>query len=145
MDRFVGIIGIIVILAMAFALSNNKKAINYKTVGVGLALQIIFAIFIFKVPIGQKIFLTIGAGIQKLLDFANVGGKFVFGHLLDSDQLHAAFGPQASVLFSVQLISATIFMMMIVNILYYYGIMQRIVTILGKAMNKIMRVSGAEA
>ena len=53
MDKLIGIIGIVVLLAMAFALSNNKKAINYKTVGVGLALQIIFAIFIFKVPIGQ--------------------------------------------------------------------------------------------
>ncbi len=144
MDKLVGIIGIIVILAMAFALSNNKKAINYKTVGVGLALQILFAVFIFRVPIGQKIFLAIGAGIQKLLDFANVGGKFVFGPLLDNEQLNAVFG-DGTMVFALQLVGATIFMMMIVNILYYYGIMQRIVTVLGNAMNKLMRVSGAEA
>ena len=144
MVKLVGIIGIIVILAMAFALSNNKKAINYKTVGVGLALQILFAVFIFRVPIGQKIFLAIGAGIQKLLDFANVGGKFVFGPLLDNEQLNAVFG-DGTMVFALQLVGATIFMMMIVNILYYYGIMQRIVTVLGNAMNKLMRVSGAEA
>ena len=60
MERFIGIIGMVVLLAIAFALSNNKKAINYKTVGVGLALQIIFGIFIFKVPVGQKIFLWLG-------------------------------------------------------------------------------------
>ena len=57
MERFIGIIGMVILLVIAFALSNNKKAINYKTVGVGLALQIIFGIFIFKVPVGQKIFL----------------------------------------------------------------------------------------
>ncbi len=145
MDKFIAIIGMVILLALAFAMSNNKKAINYKTVGVGLALQILFGIFIFKVPVGQQIFLWIGRGIEKLLDFANVGGKFVFGHLLEGDKLQAAFGPDASVLFSVQLISATIFMMMIVNILYYYGIMQRVVAFLGKAMNKLMKVSGAEA
>ncbi len=143
MEKLVGIIGIILLLLIAFALSNNKKAINYKTVGVGLALQILFGVFIFKVPIGQKIFLWLGAAIVKLLEFANVGGKFVFGPLLDDKQMLNVFN--SPVPFSIQLISATIFMMMIVNILYYYGIMQRIVTVLGKAMNKIMKVSGAEA
>ena len=144
MDRLVGLIGIVVLLFLAFLLSNNKKAINYKTIGVGLALQIFFAIFIFKVPLGQQIFLSIGAGIQKLLDFANVGGLFVFGPLLDNTKLAQVFG-EGNTVFAIQLISATIFMMMTVNILYYYGIMQKVVTILGKAMNKIMRVSGAEA
>ncbi|MGN1125613.1 MAG: NupC/NupG family nucleoside CNT transporter [Candidatus Gastranaerophilaceae bacterium] len=143
MERFIGIIGMIVLLAIAFALSNNKKAINYKTVGVGLALQILFGIFIFKIPVGQKIFLWIGDLIVKLLDFANVGGKFVFGPLLDNNEMSKVFG--CSIPFAFQLVCATVFMMMIVNILYYYGIMQRIVTILGKAMNKIMKVSGAEA
>ena len=143
MERFIGIIGMVVLLAIAFALSNNKKAINYKTVGVGLALQIIFGIFIFKVPVGQKIFLWLGQVIVKLLEFANIGGKFVYGPLLDDKQMGTVFG--CSIPFAFQLISATVFMMMIVNILYYYGIMQRVVTILGKAMNKLMKVSGAEA
>ena len=143
MERFIGIIGMVILLAIAFALSNNKKAINYKTVGVGLALQIIFCIFIFKVPVGQKIFLWLGEVIVKLLEFANVGGKFVFGPLLDDKQMGTVFG--CSIPFAFQLISATVFMMMIVNILYYYGIMQRVVTVLGKAMNKLMKVSGAEA
>ena len=143
MERFIGIIGMVILLAIAFALSNNKKAINYKTVGVGLALQIIFGIFIFKVPVGQKIFLWLGKVIVKLLEFANVGGKFVYGPLLDDKQMGTVFG--CSIPFAFQLISATVFMMMIVNILYYYGIMQRVVTVLGKAMNKLMKVSGAEA
>lgn len=144
MERLIGLIGIVVILFLAFLLSNNKKAINYKTIGIGLALQFLFAIFIFKVPVGQKIFLTIGHCIEKLLEIANVGGAFVFGPFVDNKVLGNVFG-EGTMIFAAQLISATIFMMMLVNILYYYGIMQRIVTILGKAMNKIMKVSGAEA
>lgn len=144
MERFVGIIGIIALLAMAYAMSNNKKAINYKTVGVGLALQILLGVFIFKVPVGQSIFLWIGKCVEKLLYFANVGGEFTFGPLLSNEKLSLVFG-NGTMIFALQLISATIFMMMIVNILYYYGIMQQVVTILGKAMNKLMKVSGAEA
>ena len=144
MERFVGLIGIIVIFLIVFAMSNNKKAINYKTVGMGFLLQIAFAIFIFKVPIGQKIFLMIGLFIQKILEFATEGGLFVFGPLLDNIKLTELFGKSSSI-FAVQLICTNIFMMVLVNILYYYGIMQRVVAILGKAMNKVMHVSGAEA
>lgn len=144
MERLIGVLGIVVILFIAFLLSNNKKAINYKTIGIGLALQFMFAIFIFKVPVGQKIFLTIGHSIEKLLEIANIGGAFVFGPFVDNKTLSSIFG-EGTMIFAAQLISATIFMMMLVNILYYYGIMQRVVTVLGKAMNKIMKVSGAEA
>ena len=70
MERFVGIIGIVVIFLICYALSNNRKAINYKTVGMGFILQIALALFIFKIPIGQKMFMLIGAFIRKILEFA---------------------------------------------------------------------------
>ena len=60
MSRFIGILGIVVIFALAYALSNNKKAINYKTIGMGFLLQVLLAVFIFKIPIGQKLFMAIG-------------------------------------------------------------------------------------
>lgn len=144
MERFVGIIGIVVIFLICYALSNNKKSINYKTVVMGFLLQISFAIFIFKVPFGQKMFLLIGEFIRKILDFAYEGGSFVFGPLLNNSRLAELFGNNYSI-FALQLICSSIFMMVLVNILYYYGIMQRVVAVLGKAMNKLMRVSGAEA
>ena len=59
MERYIGIIGILIIFILAFLMSNNKKAINYKTIGIGFLLQILLAVFIFKVPIGEKIFLLI--------------------------------------------------------------------------------------
>ena len=144
MDRFFGILGIILIFAITYLMSNNKKAINYKTIVTGFILQILLAIFIFKVPLGEKIFLMIGAFIKKILDFATEGGLFVFGPLLQKTRLSELFGAGSSI-FAVQLICTNIFMMVLVNILYYYGIMQRVVAALGKAMNKIMHVSGAEA
>ncbi len=144
MERFIGIIGIVVIFLIVFLMSNNRKAINYKTIITGFVLQILFAVFIFKVPLGQKIFLMIGLFIQKILEFATEGGLFVFGPLLQKARLSELFGAGSSI-FAVQLICTNIFMMVLVNILYYYGIMQRVVAALGKAMNKIMHVSGAEA
>ncbi len=136
MNRMFGILGIIGIFAIAYAMSNNRKAINYKTIGTGFLLQVLLAIFIFKVPLGQKIFLGIGQFIQNILEFAKEGGQMVFGTLMDAN-----FG----YIFALQLMCSMIFMMILVNILYHYGIMQKVVSILGKFINKIMAVSGAEA
>lgn len=144
MGRFVGLIGIAIIFLICYALSNNRKAINYKTVATGFILQVSFAIFIFKVPLGEKMFMLIGDFIGKILDFAYEGGSFVFGPLLSNNRLAELFGNNASI-FTLQLVCSSIIMMVLVNILYYYGIMQRVVAVLGKAMNKLMHVSGAEA
>ncbi len=144
MDRFFGIFGIILVFGIAFLMSNNRKAINYKTVGTGFLLQILLAVFIFKVPLGRAIVFNIGLFIQKILEFAKEGGSFVFGPLMTEHKITAVFGEGAQV-FALQLIASLIFMMILVNILYYYGIMQRVVPLFGKAMNKLMGVSGAEA
>ena len=144
MERFVGIIGIVVIFLICYGLSNNRKAINYKTIGMGFLLQILLALFIFKFPPGQKLFLFIGEFIRKILEFAYEGGTFVFGPLMNNSRLAELFGNNYSI-FALQLVCSSIFMMVLVNILYYYGIMQRVVAVLGKAMNKFMHVSGAEA
>lgn len=144
MERFIGIIGIVVIFLICYGLSNNRKAINYKTIGMGFLLQILLALFIFKFPPGQKLFMLIGEFIRKILEFAYEGGTFVFGPLMNNSRLAELFGNNYSI-FALQLICSSIFMMVLVNILYYYGIMQRVVAVLGKAMNKFMHVSGAEA
>lgn len=144
MSRFIGIFGIILIFAIAYAMSNNKKAINYKTVGCGFLLQVLLAVFIFKVPLGQKLFMAIGLFIQKLLVFAKQGGEFVFGGLMNA-KFGELFAGHGGSIFALQLIASTVFMMILVNILYHYGIMQRVVAILGKGMNKLLDVSGAEA
>lgn len=144
MDRFFGIFGIIFIFITAFLMSNNKRGINLKTVGMGFLLQILLAVFVLKTQAGQIIFGNIGLFIQKILQFANQGSSFMFGPLSSGDQLSSIFGP-GTLVFALQLLATTVFITVIVNILYYYKIMQRVVAVLSKAMYKLMDVSGAEA
>ena len=73
MDRFTGLIGIALILGISYLMSNNRKAINYRTVGVGLALQVSLAVFILKVPVGKDIFGWLGRAVTKVLDFSDRG------------------------------------------------------------------------
>ena len=145
MNILFGILGIVAMLLIAFLMSNNKKAINYKTVFVGLALQFFLAVFILKFEPGKKIFEYIGLFVEKILEFANKGADFVFGPLSNSPEVLKELFGDKSFMFAMNLIPALIFMMILVNILYYYGIMQRIVVFLGKIVNKLMDVSGAEA
>lgn len=145
MGRFFGLIGIILILLTAFLMSKNRKKINLKTVFGGLALQIFLAVFILKVPLGQKIFEGIGNFIEKILEFSLEGGNFVFGFLTASPQETSTLFGSHSFIFALQLMVTFIFIMVVVNILYYYGIMQRIVAGLGWVMNKLLDISGAEA
>ena len=141
-----GIIGIIFILMLCFLFSNNRKNINYRTVIVGLLLQFSIAFFILNTTLGQNIFKYLGNGIQKILNFSVEGANFVFGFLTDRpDKLVEVLGDGANFIFALTLIPVLIFVMAIVNILYYWGIMQRFILFVGKGMYKLMNITGAEA
>ncbi len=145
-SRLSGIAGIIIILGICYLMSNNKKRINYKTVGVGLLLQFALAVFVLKVPLGKNIIEFLGGCIRKVLTFSDSGCDFVFGFLSNSpEKLDSLFYQGASFLFCIKLIGTIIFILAIVNILYYFGIMQKIVAFFARIMYKIMDVSGAEA
>lgn len=146
LSRLSGFIGIAIILGICYLMSNNKKRINYKTVVVGLILQFVLAVFVLKIPLGKTIIDVLAGCIRKVLTFSNVGADFVFGFLSSSsDKLDTIFFPGAGFLFSVKLIATIIFILAIVNILYYFGIMQKVVAFFAKIMYKLMDVSGAEA
>lgn len=145
MDRFFGLIGIVLIFAIAFLMSNNRKAINYRLVLSGLGLQVLLAVFILKVPIGKDIFAFIGRMVTKLLDFSNEGAKFVFGFLGDKATLENIPGLHSSFIFLISLMPAIIFVCVLVSMGYHLGIIQRVVLVLAKGMNKIMQISGSEA
>ena len=146
MDRFVGIIGIVLILGIAYAFSNNRKAISLKTIIPGFVLQVLLAVFVLKTPLGKNMFHAIGMFIQKILDFSNEGGNFVFGVLTNNPvKMEELFGAGAGFIFALKLIPTIIFILILVNILYYYGIMQRVVEACAKVMYKLMNVSGAES
>ncbi|MDX9930494.1 MAG: nucleoside transporter C-terminal domain-containing protein [Bacteroidales bacterium] len=144
MSRFTGIIGIIIILGLAFLWSNNRKAINLRLVITGLLLQLALAIFILKVPVGQSIFAWLGKVINKLLDFSQEGGLFVFGDLTKvSEILPPAIVSGGVFLFT--LLPTIIFVCVLVAMAYHVGIMQRVVAVLARFMHWAMRVSGSEA
>jgi len=145
MDRFTGLIGIVLILGIAYALSNNRKAINYRTVGVGLALQFGLAVFVLKTDIGQNLFQRLGYYVDRLLQKANIGAEFVFSSLVRTDVLAKAFGPGNDFIFFFKVIPTIIFVAVLVNIFYHLGIMQRVVAVMALAMKWLLGVSGAEA
>jgi concentrative nucleoside transporter, CNT family len=144
MGRFTGVIGIIVILGLAFLWSNNRKKINYRLVITGLLLQITLAIFILKVPIGQDIFFWLGKAINKLLDFSKAGGLFVFGDLTKVTQILPE-GIVKSGIFLFILLPTIIFVCVLVAMAYHIGLMQRVIAVLARFVHWAMRVSGSEA
>ena len=104
------------------------------------------ALFVLKTKVGQVIFAKAGQFVEKLLDFANQGGDFVFGVLTNNPaKLNEVFGAGSDFIFALKLIPTIIFVLIIVNILYHVGIMQKIVYVCAKVMYKIMNISGAEA
>jgi CNT family concentrative nucleoside transporter len=144
MGRFTGIIGIIVILGLAFLWSNNRKKINYRLVITGLFLQIALAIFILKIPVGQDIFAFLGKAINKLLDFSKEGGLFVFGDLTKVTQILPE-GIVKSGVFLFILLPTIIFVCVLVSMAYHVGLMQRVIAVLARFVHWAMRVSGSEA
>ena len=139
MNQFTGIIGMGVLLGIAYILSENKKAINYRTISWGLGLQFIFAILILKTPIGRPLFSYVDKIINRLIGFADKGSEFVFGSQAENVGFHPAF---ESVAF--RLLPTIIFFSALISILYHYGIIQFVIKFFSRLMEKTMRTSGAE-
>jgi len=147
MDRFTGIIGIVLILSIAFLFSNNKKRINLRLVCSGLALQLLIAILVLKVPAVNQFFQYLGKGMQKLEGFAKEGASFVYGGIgvLNPGGQLVNYGVAPVFVFAFNITATIILVCILVAILYHLRIMQLIVSLVAKAMNFVMRVSGAEA
>jgi len=145
MDIVRGIFGMVAILGLAFLMSNNRKAINYRLVGSGLGLQMILALFILKTEIGQRVFGTIGHAIEKLLDYSKEGGKFVFGFLGDNAEVSRVVGHPSAVFALGILMPTIIFVCVLVAIAYHIGLMQKVVAFIAKGVHAVMGASGAEA
>jgi CNT family concentrative nucleoside transporter len=144
-ERFIGLLGIALIFGIAFLLSNNRRAINYRLIGTGLLLQIILAVFILKVPVGKQIFGWLAKAIEKVLHFSGDGADFVFGPLVRQSVLGKSFGEANTFIFFVQIIPTIIFVAVLVSLAYHIGLMQRVVAAVAKVMHKVMGVSGSEA
>lgn len=138
MERFTGLIGIAVLIGIAFLMSNNKKKINWKLVMWGFILQISFALFILKTPIGLPFFDSVDYVIKKLLSFSDKGGDFIFANFTTKEVEPALIN------FAVRVLPTVIFFSALIGVLYHLGVMQFIVKIIAKVVQKTMGTSGSE-
>jgi CNT family concentrative nucleoside transporter len=145
MERFTGIIGIVFILGLAFLMSNNRKAINYRLVVSGIGLQIVLALLVLKIPPVQHFFQLLGKGMGKIEEFGREGAKFVFGQVLPNPpELGKVFGPSNGFIFFFNIPATIILVCVLVAILYHIGLMQRVIAIISKGVYYILRTSGSE-
>src|SRR6266478_1834223 len=137
MGRFTGILGLLTMLALAYAFSTNRRAIRLKTVAWGLGLQFVFAVFVLKIDAGRAAFQWAGDKVTKLLGYAYAGSHFVFGDLANpgSSLGYFAFGVLPTVIFIAAFFA----------VLYHFGIMQFIIRIAAVIMTRVMGASGAES
>jgi len=149
-DIAFGIFGLAALIGIAFLFSENKRKIKWQQVGIGIGLQLLFAIFVLMTPWGATFFNWIANFFVKIISFTVEGAKFVFGALSDQGQFAEAF-PEAlrnqgvGFIFAFQVLPTIIFFSSLMTVLYHLGIMQRIVQGMAWVMAKAMKVSGAES
>ena len=132
-----GMFGLLVIIAIAYVFSSNRKAVSWRVVATGLVIQIVLAISILYIPVIRFLFEFVGKIFVKILDFTKVGSEFLFGEFLDMDKY--------GTIFAFQILPTIIFFSALTSVLFYYGIIQKIVYGLAWLMTKIMKLSGAES
>jgi len=131
-----GLFGLAVLIGIVWLFSNNKRAVDWRLVVTGIALQIAFAALVLLVPGGRDVFDALGKGFVKILSFVNEGSGFIFGSLMNTEQ----FG----FIFAFQVLPTIIFFSALMGVMYHLNVMQTIVRAMAWAITKIMRVSGAE-
>src|SRR5262245_45049817 len=140
MGRFTGILGMAVILALAWAFSTDRRAIKLKTILWGLGLQLALGFFVLRSSLGGKIFGFLGNGANKLLSFSYAGSSFVFGDIgLPKEISRLGFS------FAFQVLPTIIFIAAFFAVLYHIGVMQLIIRAAAWVMTRVMGASGAES
>lgn len=127
------IIGIIFVFLVAFLISNNKKKINWKTVIIGFLIQFIFAFAALKWSVGKYILSRISLGVQSVIDYAKEGISFIFGSLSNDGSI-----------FAVNVLGVIIFISALVSVLYYLGVMQFVIKLIGGGLSKLLGTSKLE-
>ena len=139
MSSLIGILGLFTLLSIAFLLSENKRAINVKTVIYGLAFQLIFALFILKTPFGAPIFSFLDKSINILIGFSSSGSDFLFKSYIDGVGFHPGL-----INFAFSTLPTIIFFSSLVAVLYHFGILQAIIKFIARRMQLTLGTSGSE-
>ncbi|PSU72795.1 NupC/NupG family nucleoside CNT transporter [Photobacterium phosphoreum] len=137
MQLLISLAGIVVLVLFAILLSDNRKAINWRTVIGALVLQASFAALVLYIPLGQKMLGAMSNGVASLLSFADVGIHFVFGDLANIEK--------SGFVFAIRVLPLVIFISALISLLYYFGIMQWVIKVLGGGIQKLLGTSRAES
>lgn len=137
MEKFISLIGLAVMVAIAFGLSTSRKNIRWKTIITGISLQLLFGLLILKTPFGMTVFDAAKNMFNGILSYTNQGSGFIFGPLVDV--------PKSGFIFAFLVLPTIIFMSSLMSVMYHIGIMQKIVEGTAKVMMKVMGTSGAES
>ena len=139
MSNFFGIIGVFILLFIAYILSENRESINKKTVGYGLLFQFMFALFILKTPFGAPIFSFLDSAINTLINFSTYGSDFLFRSYVEGVGFHPSL-----INFAFSTLPTIIFFSSLVAVLYHFGILQMIIRFIAKQMQLTLGTSGSE-
>jgi concentrative nucleoside transporter, CNT family len=146
MYNLVSFSGMFVLMLVAWLISSDRKVINWRVIIWGTALQLIFALFIFVVPAGSQIFLYINDAVVKVLDSASAGTRFLFGRLaLPPGTTNEAGEESLGFILAFQAFPAIVFFSSLMAVLYFIGVMPRLIRLFSKIFTKLMRISGAES
>lgn len=132
-----GVVGMLIIIAIAWVFSAKRKNVDWKVVGIGLAFQLVLALLILYVPPVQVAFEVVGQLFVKVLDFTRIGSEFLFRDLMNVQSM--------GFIFALQILPTIIFFSALTSVLFYLGIIQKVVYALAWALNKTMKLSGAES
>jgi CNT family concentrative nucleoside transporter len=132
-----GIGGIVTLLAIAFVLSTNRRAINPRTVIVALVIQIVFAFVVLYWNLGRQALQVLTSGVQAVIDTSNEGIQFLFGPVLPEGD--------SPPVFAFQVLPIIIFFASLTSVLYYLGILQFVVNLMGRGLQKALGTSGPES
>ncbi|WP_281560510.1 NupC/NupG family nucleoside CNT transporter [Thalassomonas sp. RHCl1] len=136
-----GMLGIVFLLAFAIFLSQHRKAINWRTVGLAFTLQVIFGAFVLYVPFGKDVLESITGGVQQVIDSAKAGIDFLFGGL----GTDAMYSNGVGFVFAVRVLPIIIFFSSLIAVLYYLGIMQVVIKVIGGGLQKLLKTSQPES
>ena len=142
--HFTNLFGWLVMLLFAWGISYNRKNFPWRTVLWGLGLQLALAILVLRTSWGGKFFVFAGRAVQKLIQFATDGTKFVFGPLADQDLLGKDFGPDHGLVFAILVTGTVVLVASLSSLFYHWGILQRVVRAVAWVMQKAMGTSGSE-
>ena len=142
--KFISLLGWLTMIAVAWAISYNRKSFPWRTVIWGMGLQLTLAVLILNTEFGKKLFVFAGKVIQKLIQFSTDGTKFVFGPLADQTLTGKIFGADNAVIFAILVTGTVVIVASLSSLFYHWGILQRVVRAFAWVMRKVMRTSGSE-